>query len=45
MKELVELARTSDLKVVIETQKLKDANEVLARLKNSQVQARAVLVP
>jgi propanol-preferring alcohol dehydrogenase len=45
MKELVELARTSDLKVVIETQKLKDANEVLARLKNSQVEARAVLVP
>jgi propanol-preferring alcohol dehydrogenase len=45
MKELVELAKTSDLKVVIETQKLKDANEVLARLKNSQVQARAVLVP
>jgi propanol-preferring alcohol dehydrogenase len=45
MKELVELARTSDLKVVIETQKLKDANKVLARLKNSQVEARAVLVP
>ncbi|HEY8140609.1 MAG TPA: alcohol dehydrogenase catalytic domain-containing protein [Nitrososphaera sp.] len=45
MKELVELARTSDLKVVIETQKLKDANEVLARLKNSQIEARAVLVP
>jgi propanol-preferring alcohol dehydrogenase len=45
MKELVELATTSDLKVVIETQKLKDANEVLARLKNSQVEARAVLVP
>jgi propanol-preferring alcohol dehydrogenase len=45
MKEVVELARTSDLKVVIETQKLKDANKVLARLKNSQVEARAVLVP
>jgi propanol-preferring alcohol dehydrogenase len=45
MKEVVELARTSNLKIVIETQKLKDANKVLARLKNSEVEARAVLVP
>jgi propanol-preferring alcohol dehydrogenase len=45
MAELVGLARDSDLKVVVETFKLDRANEVLARLKNSQIQARAVLVP
>jgi propanol-preferring alcohol dehydrogenase len=45
MAELVKLASNSDLKVVIETHKLREANEVLARLKKSQVEARAVLVP
>ncbi len=45
MSELVKLASKSDLKVVIETHKLKDANEVLTRLKNSQIEARAVLIP
>lgn len=45
MAELVKLASNSDLKVVIETHKLLEANEVLARLKKSQVEARAVLVP
>ncbi|AFU57428.1 NAD-dependent alcohol dehydrogenase [Candidatus Nitrososphaera gargensis Ga9.2] len=45
MAELVSLASSSGLKVVIETHKLEEANEVLARLKKSQVEARAVLVP
>lgn len=45
MADLVQLARDSDLKVVIETQKLKEANNVLKRLKKSEVEARAVLVP
>ena len=45
MAELVSLASSSGLKVVIETHKLAEANEVLARLKKSQVEARAVLVP
>jgi propanol-preferring alcohol dehydrogenase len=45
MADLVNLASTSDLKVVIETRKLAEANEVLARLKKSQLEARAVLVP
>jgi alcohol dehydrogenase, propanol-preferring len=45
MSDLVKLASTSDLKVVIETHRLTEANEVLARLKKSQVEARAVLVP
>ncbi len=45
MADLVRLASDSKLKVVIETHKLNEANDVLARLKRSQVEARAVLVP
>ena len=45
MAELVNLAGSSGLKVVIETRRLAEANEVLARLKKSEVEARAVLVP
>lgn len=45
MAELVKLAGSSGLKVVIETRRLSEANEVLARLKKSEVEARAVLVP
>ena len=45
MADLVELAGNSGLKVVIETHRLAEANEVLAKLKKSQVEARAVLVP
>jgi propanol-preferring alcohol dehydrogenase len=45
MAKLVELAATSGIEVVIETNELNKANEVLSRLKNSDVEARAVLVP
>ena len=45
MADLVSLASGSGLKVVIETRRLAEANEVLAKLKKSQVEARAVLVP
>ncbi|MEM2140449.1 alcohol dehydrogenase catalytic domain-containing protein [Nitrososphaera sp.] len=45
MADLVKVASESSLKVVIETHRLAEANEVLARLKNSEVEARAVLVP
>jgi len=45
MADLVKLASSSSLKVVIETHRLAEANDVLARLKKSQVEARAVLVP
>lgn len=45
MADLVKLAGSSGLKVVIETHRLEEANEVLAKLKKSQVEARAVLVP
>ena len=45
MADLVELACKSGLKVVVGTHRLAEANEVLAKLKTSQVEARAVLVP
>jgi propanol-preferring alcohol dehydrogenase len=45
MADLVKLASGSGLKVVIETHRLPEANEVLARLKKSHIEARAVLVP
>lgn len=45
MVNLVHLASTMNLKVVIETHRLSEANDVLAKLKKSEVEARAVLVP
>lgn len=45
MADLVALAADRDLRVVIETHPLAEANDVLARLKKSEVEARAVLVP
>lgn len=45
MADLVELAAEKALKVVIEEHKMTEANEVLAHLKNSEVEARAVLMP
>jgi len=45
MAELVKLASSSGLKVVVEPYRLAEANEVLAKLKKSQIEARAVLVP
>jgi propanol-preferring alcohol dehydrogenase len=45
MADVVKLADQSGLKVVIETHKITEANEVLARLKKSDIEARAVLVP
>ena len=45
MREVVRLAAEKGLQVVHEQFPMEQANEVLARLKNSQVDARAVLVP
>jgi propanol-preferring alcohol dehydrogenase len=45
MADMVKLAGSSGLKVIVETRRLSEANEVLARLKKSQVEARGVLVP
>lgn len=45
MKEVVRIADEKNLKVISEVYPLEKANEVLAKLKTSQVEARAVLVP
>ena len=45
MADLVKIASGGQLNVVIETHRLAEANDVLARLKKSEVEARAVLVP
>jgi alcohol dehydrogenase, propanol-preferring len=45
MADLVKLASSSGLQVIIETHRLLEANQVLVRLKKSQVEARAVLIP
>ena len=45
MADLVKLASSSGLQVIIETHRLQEANQVLMRLKKSQVEARAVLIP
>jgi propanol-preferring alcohol dehydrogenase len=45
MADLVGMASSSGLQVIIETHRLVEANKVLERLKKSQVEARAVLIP
>jgi alcohol dehydrogenase, propanol-preferring len=45
MPDLIKMATNPGLQVIIETQRLTEANEVLGRLKKSEVQARAVLIP
>ncbi len=45
MRELVSIAQESGLKVVSRKYLLEEANDVLAKLKKSQIQGRAVLVP
>jgi alcohol dehydrogenase, propanol-preferring len=45
MADLVGMASSSGLQVIIETHRLVEANKVLERLKRSQVEARAVLIP
>ena len=45
MEDVVRIAEEQNLEVVSETYPLEQANEVLQKLKNSQVDARAVLVP
>ena len=43
--DVINMAREHSLRVIIETHRLKEANEVLSRLKNSEVEARAVIIP
>ena len=45
MQELLRIAEESDLKVVSKGFPLKEANQVLAELKNSKIYGRAVLLP
>ena len=45
MEDVVRIAAEGRVRVVAESHPLEEANEVLRRLKNSQIEARAVLVP
>ena len=45
MKEVIKIAQENDFKVMTETFPLEQANEVLEKLKNSDIEARAVLIP
>ena len=45
MADLIKIASNPGLQVIIETQRLVEANEVLCRLKKSEIQAHAVLIP
>ena len=45
MKEVIRIANEKKIKVFSEVYRLEQANEVLAKLKTSEIEARAVLVP
>ena len=45
MEQVIKIAKDNDFSVVTETFPLEEANEVLERLKNSDIEARAVLIP
>jgi len=45
MQDVINIANEYDIQVVTETFPLKHANEVLQKLKNSEIEARAVLIP
>ena len=45
MEEVIKICSQKEIEVISETFPLEDANKVLKKLKDSQIQARAVLVP
>jgi len=45
MEEVIRIADEKKLEVISEKYSLEDANEVLQKLKNSEIEARAVLIP
>ena len=45
MEDVIKISDEHNLKVVTESFPLEQANEILARLKNSEIDARAVLIP
>jgi len=45
MEQVIKLCDERDIEVISETYPLEKANEVLKKLKNSQIEARAVLIP
>lgn len=45
MADLIKMASEYGLRVVIEAHRHAEANEVLYKLKNSEIEARAVLIP
>ena len=45
MKEVIRIAQDNNFKVISKTYPLEQANEVLGKLKTSQIEARAVLIP
>ncbi len=45
MDQVINIANEHNLSVIYESYPLEDANEVLQKLKNSEIEARAVLVP
>ena len=45
MADLIKMTSDYSLRVIIEAYRLAEANEVLYKLKNSEIEARAVLIP
>ena len=45
MENVIKICKTHDIQVVTQTFPLKDANIALLKLKNSEIEARAVLIP
>jgi alcohol dehydrogenase, propanol-preferring len=45
MADLIKMASEYGLRVIIEAHRLTAANNVLYKLKNSEIEARAVLIP